>query len=104
MSRRGGLSAVFYRETRGVKVSGGQQVKSGTILTREGHKWQKGLNVNGSSSLVAGIDGEVYFTRKKNSYNKIITVVNVKPSETAPVKAEKPVKAVKTVKTVKAAK
>jgi ribosomal protein L27 len=77
--RVGGITSKFYTETRGVKVSGGQKVKSGTILTRQGDQWKAGLNVIGRTSLTAAIDGEVYFTRKKNSYNKVITLVNVKP-------------------------
>ncbi|MBF0483785.1 MAG: 50S ribosomal protein L27 [Candidatus Omnitrophica bacterium] len=102
MARKGGLSAIFYRETHGVKVSGGQRVKAGTILTREGHKWQKGLNVAGTSSLVAGCDGEVYYTRKKNSYNRIVTVVNVKPVATEVKAAPKAKKEVKVKAVVKA--
>ena len=78
--RVGGITSKFYTETRGVKVSGGQTVKSGTILTRQGNQWKAGLNVIGRTSLTAAIDGEVYFTRKKNSYNKVITLINVKPS------------------------
>ena len=77
--RVGGISSKFYVETAGIKVSGGQMVKSGTILTREGNRWQAGLNVNGRSSLTASIEGEVYFTRKKNGAKKVITYVNIKP-------------------------
>jgi ribosomal protein L27 len=77
--RVGGISSKFYVETAGIKVSGGQKIKAGTILTREGQKWKPGLNVVGRASLTSTIDGEVYFTRKKNSYNKVITVINVKP-------------------------
>ena len=76
--RVGGITSKYYAETRGMKVSGGQKVKSGTVLTREGHRWKPGLNVIGLSHLTAGIDGEVYFTRKKNRYNRVITVINVK--------------------------
>ena len=76
----GGISSKYYVETAGVKVSGGQVVKAGTVLTRQGEKWQRGLNVIGRASLTAGIAGEVYFTRKKNSYNKIVTLINIKPS------------------------
>ena len=77
--RVGGISSKFYVETAGIKVSGGQRVKSGTILTREGNRWQAGINVNGRSSLTAAVEGEVYFTRKKNSSKKVITYVNIKP-------------------------
>jgi len=43
--RVGGISSKYYRETAGIKVSGGQKVKSGTILTRQGTQWKRGLNV-----------------------------------------------------------
>ena len=79
MSRVGGLTHKYYKETKGIKVAGGQKVKAGTILTRQGEKWKRGVNVVGVSHLTAVVDGEVYFTRKKNNYNKIVTVVNVKP-------------------------
>ena len=78
--RVGGITSKYYCETAGVKVSGGQKVKSGTILTRQGDRWKAGLNVIGRSSLTAGVDGEVYFTRRKNGSNKVITLVNIKPS------------------------
>ena len=78
--RVGGITSNYYTETRGVKVSGGQQVTAGTVLTRNGDQWKKGINVIGRSSLTAAVNGEVYFTRKKNSYNKVITLINIKPS------------------------
>lgn len=77
----GGLTSKFYRETRGVKVSGGQVVKAGTMLTREGHKWNPGLNVIGTMHLTAACEGEVYFTKKRNTYRKEVTVINIRPSE-----------------------
>lgn len=77
--RVGGISSKFYCETTGIKVSGGQKVKAGTVLTRKGDQWRPGINVIGRSSLTAAIEGEVYFTRKKNRYNRVITLVNIKP-------------------------
>jgi ribosomal protein L27 len=79
--RVGGLTHKFHRETRGIKVAGGQRVKAGTILTREGHRWRPGLNVVGQNHLTAVVEGNVYFTKKKNNYNKVVTVINVKPAE-----------------------
>ncbi len=79
MARKGGLSSIHHRETAGVKVTGGQTVSAGTVLTREGDKWRPGLNVIGRMNLTAACDGEVYFTRKKNTYKRAITVVNVRP-------------------------
>ena len=80
MVRVGGLTTKFYRETRGVKVTGGQKVTSGTILTRQGDKWKPGINVNGRSHLTAACDGEVYFTKKRNS-KKVVTYINVRSAE-----------------------
>ena len=81
MTRLGGITKKYYWETRGVKVSGGQKVKSGTILTREGHRWQPGFNVIGRTHLTAACDGQVYFTKKRGSYRRTITVINVRPIE-----------------------
>ena len=78
--RVGGISSKYYWETGGIKVSGGQKVKAGTILTRQGNTWKPGVHVIGRSSLTAAVDGEVYFTRKKNSYNRVVTFINIKPS------------------------
>ena len=79
--RVGGITSKYYKETRGIKVSGGQQVKAGTILTRQGHRWQPGMNVIGRTSLSAACEGEVYFTRKKNSSRKVITYINIRPAK-----------------------
>ena len=79
MTRLGGITKRYYFETRGMKVSGGQKVKSGTMLTREGHRWQPGINVIGRTSLTAACDGEVYFTRKRGNYRRAITLINIRP-------------------------
>ncbi|HBR14086.1 MAG TPA: 50S ribosomal protein L27 [Candidatus Omnitrophica bacterium] len=87
MARKGGITKRFYVETRGVKVSGGQQVKSGTVLTRQGDRWQPGINVIGRTHLTAACDGEVFFTKKKNNYSRLATYINIKPSsQVQPVK------------------
>lgn len=83
MAQVGGLTHKFYRETKGLKASGGQTVKAGTVLTREGHRWKPGENVVGSMHLVAKCDGEVYFTRKKNRSNKLMTIINIRPAAAA---------------------
>ncbi len=82
MTKVGGTTKKYYKETRGMKVSGGQKVKAGTMLTREGHRWQPGLNVIGRTHLTAGCDGEVYFTRKRSNYRRGITLINVRPEGT----------------------
>ncbi|MEW5896004.1 MAG: 50S ribosomal protein L27 [Candidatus Omnitrophota bacterium] len=74
----GGTTSKFYTETRGLKVSGGQVVKAGTVLTRQGHQWKPGVNVIGDMHLTARCGGEVYFTRKKNRYYKMVTYINVR--------------------------
>ena len=80
--RVGGLSHKFYRETAGIKVSGGQKVREGAVLTREGDQWKPGLNVRGRMHLSAACAGEVYFTKKRNPKNgKIDTIVNVRQAE-----------------------
>ena len=79
--RVGGLTSKYYKETAGLKVSGGQQVKAGTVLTRQGDKWRAGINVIGITKLTARCAGEIYFTRKKSTSNKILTIVNVRSSE-----------------------
>ncbi len=63
-----------------MKVSGGQEVKAGTVLTRQGHRWKPGKNVIGLNHLTAACDGEIYFTKTKNKYNRLVTVINVKPA------------------------
>ncbi len=79
MSKVGGLTSKYYKETRGLKVSGGQKVKSGTVLTRNGNKWKPGTNVAGRMHLTAVCDGEVYFTKKRGNYKKTVTYVHVRP-------------------------
>jgi len=77
--RVGGTTTKFYRETRGLKVTGGQAVKAGTVLTRNGAKWKPGLNVVGMTHLTAKCDGSVYFTRKKGTTRKVQTYIHIKP-------------------------
>ena len=80
MTKVGGLTTKFYVETKGLKVSGGKTVKAGTLLTREGHKWQPGLNITGKMHLNALCDGEVYFTKKRDKNKKVITYIHVRPT------------------------
>ncbi len=79
----GGVSHKHYPETKGLKKSGGQAVKKGTILTREDGKWKAGLNVSGKGALQAACDGKVYFTTKKGTYKskKKYTYINVKEAQ-----------------------
>jgi ribosomal protein L27 len=79
--RVGGKSHKFYRETRGVKVSGGETVKTGAVLTRQGDRWKPGVNVLGLMKLSAACDGEIYFTRKRVKSGKVATFLNVRAVE-----------------------
>ena len=89
MARKGGISSKFYRETAGIKVTGGQTVKAGAMLTRQGDRWKPGLNVIGRMSLTSVAAGEVYFTHKRNAYGTPVTVVNVRPVAVAKKKVAK---------------
>ena len=93
MARKGGISSKFYRETPGLKASGGQMVKSGAMLTRCGDRWKPGINVIGRMNLTAACAGQVYFSRKRGSYGNPITVINVRPVEQKAPKAPKAKKA-----------
>lgn len=79
MAREGGLTSKFYRETKGLKVTGGQTVTCGTVLTRQGDRWKPGKNVTGRTHLNAACDGEVYFTRRRGKYNRSETTVHIRP-------------------------
>ena len=81
MVRVGGLTKKYYKETKGVKVSGGQTVKCGTMLTRKGDRWKPGINVTGRMHLTAACDGEVYFTKKKGNYRRVVTYINIRRPE-----------------------
>ena len=95
--RVGGKSHIMYAETCGVKVSGGQRVKAGTVLTRQGDRWKPGVNVIGRMHLTAACAGEIYFTKKRiRKTGKVDTFLNVRPEGAAATKA--PVAAVKKAK------
>ncbi len=81
MVRVGGLTKKYYKEVGGVKVGGGQTVKCGTMLTRSGDRWKPGANVTGRMHLTAACDGEVYFTKKKGNYRRVVTYINIKPKK-----------------------
>ncbi len=79
MTKVGGTTKRYYKETRGMKVSGGQKVKAGTILTRQGHRWKPGQNITGRTHLTAACDGTVYFSRKQGHYKRGVTFIHIKP-------------------------
>lgn len=79
MAREGGLTSKFYRETAGIKVTGGQFVRRGTLLTRQGDRWKPGRNVIGRTHLNAACDGTVVFSRRRGNRNKSETLVHIEP-------------------------
>ena len=90
MVRVGGLTSKYYVETKGLKASGGQKVKAGTVLTREGHRWKPGKNVTGDMHLNAMCDGEIYFTKTRASKGgKVLTFINVRPEVVKAAKQDK---------------
>ncbi|MBL7131367.1 MAG: 50S ribosomal protein L27 [Candidatus Omnitrophica bacterium] len=80
MARRGGLSHINYKETKGIKATEGQLVKKGATLTRQGDKWKAGINTSGKSTVYALCDGAVYFKKRKGAYHKrkLFTTINIK--------------------------
>lgn len=86
--RVGGKSHIMYSETCGMKVTGGQKVKSGTMLTRQGDRWKPGVNVLGRMHLTAACAGEVYFTKKRiRKTGKVDTFINIRSEAAAAVAA-----------------
>ena len=51
------------------------------MLTRDGDRWKPGINVIGRMHLTAARDGEVYFTKKKGNYRRVVTYINIRPAE-----------------------
>lgn len=64
-----------------LKVSGGQCVKTGQILSRGMSAYRAGSNVKGIGTLYALCDGEVYFSKKKTSHGRVRTFINVLPAK-----------------------
>ncbi|MCM8796193.1 MAG: 50S ribosomal protein L27 [Candidatus Omnitrophica bacterium] len=62
-----------------LKVSCGQFVKTGEILSRGINTYRAGLNVKGINTLYALCCGKVYFTRKKTSGGRMRTFINIQP-------------------------
>ena len=64
-----------------LKVSGGQRVKTGQILSRFVPTYKAGRNVKGLATIVSLCDGTVQFSRKKTSHGKVRTFINVIPDK-----------------------
>jgi ribosomal protein L27 len=84
----GHLKSKHYLDTKGIKVGAGESIKTGTILTRQGNKWKAGINVGDSGTLFALCNGKVYFTKRKGSFNKKRTYINIEPLKPAKDKVE----------------
>jgi len=84
----GHIKSKHYLDTKGIKVAEGEFVKTGTILTRQGNKWKAGINVGDSGTLFALCNGKVYFTRRKGSFNKKRTYINIEPAKQPQAKAK----------------
>lgn len=69
-----------YKDTKGIKVTAGQMVNTGTLLTREGDKWRPGKNVGGKGHLYALCKGKVSFAKKRGKYRKTQTYINILPA------------------------
>jgi len=62
-----------------LKVSEGQLVKTGTILSRHINVYKAGRNTKGEGSIFALCPGKVHFSRKKTPHGKFRTFINVLP-------------------------
>ena len=74
------------RKDKAIKVSCGELVKTGQILTRGMPTYKAGINVKGLDTLFALYPGKVYFTKKKTSHGRFRTFVNVEPVKEKPSK------------------
>jgi len=65
------------KKDKALKVSNGQTVKTGQILSKGIDTYKAGHNTKGLDTLFALCPGEVYFTRKKTSHGKVRTFINI---------------------------
>jgi ribosomal protein L27 len=62
-----------------IKVSNGQLVKTGHILSRGISAYKAGVNVKGKATLFALCNGTVLFRKKKTLHGKVMTFINIVP-------------------------
>ena len=67
------------KRDRAIKVSYGELVKTGQIITRNMAAYKAGVNVKGLGTLYALCPGKVYFSKKKTSHGKVRTFINITP-------------------------
>jgi len=60
-----------------LKISSGQEVKTGQILCRGINTYKAGKNVQGLGTLFALCPGKISFSKKKTSHGKVRTFINV---------------------------
>ena len=65
------------KKDKALKVSSGETVKTGQILSRGLNTYKAGHNIKGLDTLHALCPGKVYFTRKKTGHGKIRTFINI---------------------------
>ncbi len=65
------------KKDKALKVSSGETVKTGQILSRGIDTYKAGHNIKGLDTLFALCPGKVYFTRKKTGHGKIRTFINI---------------------------
>ena len=67
------------KKDKEVKISGGESVRTGQILSRGLNQYKAGKNVKGRDTIYALCCGKVNFTRKKTSRGRPRTFINVIP-------------------------
>lgn len=67
------------KKDRAIKVSSGEKVLTGQILSRGIMTYKAGRNVRGIDTLYALCPGKVSFSKKKTSHGKVRTFINILP-------------------------
>lgn len=68
------------KKDKAIKVSSGQKVLTGQILTRGIMTYKAGRNVGGIDTLYATCSGKVSFSKKKTSHGRPRTFIHVLPA------------------------
>lgn len=69
------------KKDEALKVSNGQPVKTGQILSRAMNQYKAGANARGVGTIFSLSAGKVYFTKKKTPHGKFRTFINVAPAQ-----------------------
>ncbi len=65
------------KKDKAIKVSSGQLVSAGTILSRGISTYKAGKNDKGLATLHPICDVQVYFSKTKTSHGRVRTFINV---------------------------